>query len=146
MTAKRSPPRTQGRRSAAGGPIERLRVICMALPEANEKLSHGEPTWFAGKGKVFAMLDDHHHGAAHLSVWLPQPLGIQEALIDADPERFFRPAYVGPSGWVGVVLDVKPDWSMVERLVRDAYLHVAAPKLRAKLDDEAGSPYRRPTR
>ena len=118
----------------------------MALPEANEKLSHGEPTWFAGKGKVFAMLDDHHHGAAHLSVWLPQPLGIQEALIDADPERFFRPAYVGPSGWVGVVLDVKPDWSMVERLVRDAYLHVAAPKLRAKLDDEALSPYRRPTR
>jgi hypothetical protein len=42
----------------------------MALPEENEKLSHGEPTWFAGKGKVFAMLD--HHGAAHLSVWLPQ--------------------------------------------------------------------------
>ena len=43
----------------------------MALPDANEKLSHGEPTWFAGKGKVFAMLDDHHHGAAHLAVWLP---------------------------------------------------------------------------
>ena len=77
----------------------------MALPDANEKLSHGEPTWFAGKAKVFAMLDDHHHGAAHLSVWLPQPFGAQEALMRTDPERFFRPPYVGVSGWVGVVLD-----------------------------------------
>ena len=111
----------------------------MSLPEANEKLSHGEPTWFAGKGKVFAMLDSHHHGASHLSVWLPQPLGAQEALIDADPDRFFRPAYVGPSGWVGVVLDTKPDWSMVAAMVRDAYLHVATQRLkRALLERRAG--------
>jgi len=116
--------------------IARLRKICMALPEANERLSHGEPTWFAGKGKVFAMLDDHHHGAQHLSVHLPQPLGAQEALIDADPDRFFRPPYVGPSGWVGVVLDTGPDWAMVERLVREAYLHVATRKLKAQLEED----------
>jgi hypothetical protein len=108
--------------------VERLRKICTAQPDAVEKLSHGEPTWFAGKGKVFAMLDDHHHGAAHLAVWLPQPLGAQEGLIDADAERFFRPPYVGASGWVGVVLDTKPDWKMVAAMVRDAYLHVASPK------------------
>lgn len=115
--------------------VERLRKICLALPEAREKLSHGEPTWFAGKGKVFASLDDHHHGAAHLSVWLPQPLGAQEALIDSDPDRFFRPPYVGPSGWVGVVLDDGPDWDEVERLVHSAYRHVATRKLVARLDD-----------
>jgi hypothetical protein len=115
--------------------VERVRKICSALPEAHEKLSHGEPTWFAGKGKVFAMIDNHHHGAEHLSVWLPQPIGVQEALIDADPERFFRPPYVGPSGWVGVVLDTRPDWEMVARLVRDAYLHVATRKLAARLED-----------
>jgi hypothetical protein len=125
------PPRETPRRIVA-----RLRAICAALPEATEKLSHGEPTWFAGKGKVFAMLDDHHHGAAHLSVWLPQPVGVQEALIDADPKRFFRPPYVGPSGWIGVVLDVEPDWPLVERLVRDAYLHVATARLRARLADD----------
>jgi YjbR protein len=102
----------------------------MALPDANEKLSHGEPTWFAGKGKVFAMLDDHHHGATHLAVWLPQPFGAQEALIGSDPERFFRPPYVGVSGWVGVVLDTGPDWDAVAALVREAYLTVATPKLR----------------
>ena len=105
----------------------------MALPEADERVSHGEPTWFAGKGKVFATLDNHHHGSPHLSVWLPQPLGAQEALIDADAARFFRPPYVGVSGWVGVVLDTKPDWDVIASLVRDAYLHVATNKLRAKL-------------
>jgi len=103
----------------------------MALPESVEKLSHGEPTWFAGKGKVFAMFDNHHHGAEHLAVWLPQPLGAQEALIEADPERFFRPPYVGPSGWVGVVLDTKPDWGMVSEMVREAYMFVASQKLKA---------------
>lgn len=117
--------------------VERLRAICLALPEAHEKLSHGEPTWFAGKGKVFAMLDNHHHGAAHLSVWLPQPLGAQEALIEADASRFFRPPYVGPSGWVGVVLDTKPDWEMVTQLVRDAYVHVATRKLRLMLEAQS---------
>ena len=58
-------------RSLARSPLERLRAICLALPEANERVSHGEPTWFAGKGKVFAMFDNHHHGAKHLAVWLP---------------------------------------------------------------------------
>lgn len=122
--------------------VARLRGLCLSFPEAVEKLSHGEPTWFAGKGKVFAMLDDHHHGAVHLSVWLPQPFGAQEALVASDPARFFRPAYVGPSGWVGVVLDGKPDWSQVERLVREAYLLVAGAKLRALVT--APSAARRP--
>src|SRR5688572_9324744 len=138
MATQRSALRVIGRRSAADQRlVARLRKICLALPEASEKLSHGEPTWFAGKGKVFAMLDNHHHGGSHLSVWLPQPLGAQEALVDADPERFFRPPYVGPSGWIGVVLDTKPDWNMVAEMVRDAYLHVATQKLRSALQREA---------
>jgi predicted DNA-binding protein (MmcQ/YjbR family) len=110
----------------------------MALPEAVEKISHGEPTWFAGKGKVFAMLDDHHHGAAHLSVWLPAPLGAQEAMVWRDPKRYFRPPYVGPSGWVGVVLDTKPNWALVAELVEEAYRLVAPPKLVRRLDESRG--------
>jgi hypothetical protein len=82
---------------------------------------------------VFAMIDGHHHDSPHLSVWLPQPLGAQEALIDADSERFFRPPYVGVSGWVGVVLDTRPDWGVVEGLIRESYLHVATEKLRKAL-------------
>jgi predicted DNA-binding protein (MmcQ/YjbR family) len=133
MTKQGSSPAERQGSPADGVVIERLRKICLALPEANERTSHGEPTWFAGKGKVFAMLDDHHHGATHLSVWLPQPPGAQESLIETDPERFFRPPYVGPNGWIGVVLDTRPNWHMVTALIRDAYLHVASPKLRALL-------------
>jgi predicted DNA-binding protein (MmcQ/YjbR family) len=113
--------------------VKRLRKICLALPQAGERLSHGEPTWFAGKGKVFAMLDNHHHGSSHLGVWLPQPPDAQHVLISADPERFYRPPYVGPRGWVGIVLDTKPDWDMVERLVHEAFVHVASKTLVAQL-------------
>jgi len=105
----------------------------MALPDANERLSHGSPTWFAGKGKSFASLDDHHHGSEHLSVWLPMPPGMQEVLIDEAPEWFFRPPYVGHRGWVGVVLDRQPDWEQVTELVQMAYLHVAGKRLQARL-------------
>lgn len=115
--------------------IARLRAICMALPEVNERPSHGEPTWFAGKGRSFATLDNHHHGAPHLSVWLPQPVGVQQMLIEADPKRFFRPPYVGVSGWIGVVLDSQPDWTLVSSLVRDAYIHVATQKLIKQLKE-----------
>ena len=114
--------------------IEKLRALCLAFPDANEKISHGEPTWKAGKGKVFAMLDNHHHGSPHLSVWLPQPRDVQATLIEADPERFFRPPYVGVNGWVGVVLDTKPDWDMVEQLVREAFVHVAGKGLLGQLE------------
>lgn len=121
---------------AEAATIERLRKLCLSFPEANERASHGEPTWFAGKGKVFASLDNHHHGAEHLSVWLPHPREISAALIASNPKRFFSPPYVGPSGWLGVVLDAKPDWKLVESLVRQAFLHVATQKLKKRLDAE----------
>jgi predicted DNA-binding protein (MmcQ/YjbR family) len=117
--------------------VERVRKICMAFPEANERDSHGEPTWFAGKGKVFAMIDGHHHDSPHLSVWLPQPFDAQEALIDGDPARFFKPPYVGVKGWVGIVLDTKPDWGVVAGLVRESYLRVASAKLRKQLENRS---------
>ncbi len=75
------------------------------------------------------MLDNHHHASPHLSVWLPQPPDVQQSLIEADPARFFRPPYVGPRGWIGVVLDTRPDWDMVTSLVREAYRHVATKAL-----------------
>jgi predicted DNA-binding protein (MmcQ/YjbR family) len=121
-------------RAPTADPISRLRAICLALPEAIEKTSHGEPTWFAGTGKVFAMLDNHHHGAAHLSVWLPAGVGAQESLIESDPRRYFRPPYVGSKGWVGVVLDTRPDWRMVAWLVEQAYRVVAHPRLVKQLE------------
>ena len=130
----RGPALVRTRSAASERLIERARRICLALPDANEKVSHGEPTWFAGAGKVFAMVDDHHHGAPHLSLWLPAPPGAQQALVASDPARYFRPPYVGHRGWVGVVLDDGPDWRVVAALVEDAYRNVATRRLIARLD------------
>src|SRR5688572_26875072 len=109
--------------------IERLRRTCLALPDATEKEAWGEPTWRVG-GKIFAMCDTYHHGSPHLAVWLPAPSGAQAALIDSDPERYFRPAYVGGKGWVGVVLDTDPDWKAVASLVEIAHGLIATPRSR----------------
>lgn len=141
-TPKSEPRRASGptdaaHKAAIGPLLARLRAICLALPEAQEKISHGEPTWFAGKGKVFAMFDNYHHGATHASVWLPAPPGLQEALIERDPARFWRPPYVGHNGWVAIVLDTQPDWGVVAGLVEQAYRLVAAAKLVAKLPPPA---------
>jgi hypothetical protein len=112
--------------------IARLRAICLALPGATEKIAWGEPTWRAGK--IFAQMDTHHHGADHIAVWLPARPGMQEALVEENPARFFRPPYVGPKGWVGVRLDRNPDWRTIAALVADAYREVASPRLLAELD------------
>ena len=104
--------------------MQRLRRICLSLPETSEKLSHGEPTWWVRK-KMFATLDDHHHGADRLAVWLAAPLLAQELLVKQNPRRFFVPPYVGGRGWVGVRIDGRPNWRLVETLVLDAYARVA---------------------
>lgn len=109
--------------------MDRLRAICLALPETSEKMAWGEPTWRV-KGKLFAQLDNHHHGADHLAVWLPAPLGEQESLVFLDPQRFFRPPYVGSRGWVGVRIDRRPNWKLITSLVKQAYREVAPPTLR----------------
>ena len=113
--------------------IERLRKICLALPEATEKEAWSEPTWRV-KNKMFAQMDDYHHGSPHCAVWLPSAIEAQEALIAADPKRFFRPPYVGHKGWVGIVLDTGPDWAVVAELVREAYRRVAPAKLAALVE------------
>lgn len=125
---------THGKTEAAA--VERFRRICLALPDATEKLAWGEPTWRAGK--IFAQMDTHHHGSDHLAVWLPARPGVQEALVEEDPARFFRPPYVGHLGWLGVRIDRRPDWKVVAGLVEEAYRVVAPARLVAKLD--AGAP------
>jgi len=81
---------------------------------------------------MFATFDNHHHGARHVAVWLAMPLGGQEALVYADPKRFFVPPYVGPRGWVGLRLDGRPNWKAVEKVVRDAYDHIARRSSRSR--------------
>ena len=122
-------------RGRAPDPVQRLREICMALPEIQERLSHGEPTWFVRGKKTVASLDDHHHGADHLAFWCPAPPGVQREMVEQEPRRFFSPPYVGGRGWLGVRIDNGPDWDEVAQIIEDAYRMVAPKKLIALLDE-----------
>jgi hypothetical protein len=114
-------------------PLQRLRELCTALPEVTEKLSHGEPTWFVRKS--FVMFADHHHDD-RLAFWCAAPPGVQEELVASDPDRFFRPPYVGGRGWLGVYLDVAGlDWDEIAEIVTDAYRQVAPARLVSRLPD-----------
>jgi hypothetical protein len=118
--------------------LERVRSICFALPEASERLSHGEPTFFVG-GKVFVMFADNHHGDGRVAVWLPVPPDAQEALSEARPATFFRPPYVGGRGWVGIVLDAIDD-AELRLYIETAWELVAPKRLRAARATPTGSP------
>ena len=109
--------------------IERVRRICLALPETWEKMSHGEPTWFVKK-KVFAMFSNNHHNDGHIAVTIPAAIGIQAMLIERAPEKFYRPPYVGVRGWVGIELDQVTDEELAFHL-REAWRLIAPPKLQA---------------
>ena len=114
-------------------PVQQLRAICLALPEVTERASHGEPAFFVRGKKQFACVDDHHHGADRLAFWCAAPPGAQAELIAEDPDRYFRPPYVGSRGWLGVRIDTDPDWDEVAEVVRDAYRQVAPKTLAAQL-------------
>lgn len=105
-------------------PLDRLRALCLALPEITERLSHGEPTWFVRDKKTFVMYADHHHDDV-LAFWCAALPGAQDLLVSGDPERYFRPPYVGHRGWLGVRLDAEVDWEEIGELVLDAYRTVA---------------------
>ena len=113
-------------------PLTKLRKICRALPDTTEVRAWGEPT-FRVHGRVFGMYADgrNHHGNGRHSVWLNCAPTSQMFMIADNPKRYFKPAYVGPYGWVGVYLDGRVSWKLVADLVRDAY-DLTAAKVRPK--------------
>ncbi|MFC4603413.1 MmcQ/YjbR family DNA-binding protein [Rhodococcus kronopolitis] len=117
-------------------PLDRLRGLCLALPEATERVSHGEPAWFVRRAPQFAMFADRHHDD-RVAFWAAAPAGAQEDWIRRDSLRYFRPPYVGTRGWIGVFLDVRVDWDEVADIVEDAYRTVAPRNLVSRLDSGA---------
>lgn len=109
--------------------LERIRELCLALPETSERLSHGQPTFFIREKRSFLMVLDNHHGDGRFAIWCAAGDGVQQMLVEADPERFFRPPYVGHRGWLGVRLDRGLHWDELAGIVEDAYVEVAPPKL-----------------
>jgi len=105
--------------------LERIRRICLALPEVSERLSHGAPTFFVRGKRAFVMVLTNHHGDGRFAIWCAAPDGLQAMLVEADPERFFVPPYVGHRGWLGVRLDRALDWDELTGIVEDAFADVA---------------------
>ena len=109
--------------------LTRIREICLGLPETSERLSHGAPTFFVRDKKAFLMVLTDHHGDGRFAIWCAAPDGAQRMLVDADPERFFVPPYVGHRGWLGLRLDRALDWNELAGIAEDAYAEVAPARL-----------------
>ena len=109
--------------------LTKLREICLAFPETSERLSHGAPTFFVRERRSFLMVLTNHHGDGRFAIWCAAPDGMQKMLVDADPERFFVPPYVGHRGWLGLRLDRGLDWNEVAGIAEDAYAEVAPARL-----------------
>jgi len=108
--------------SGASSPLDRVRAACLALPETSERLSHGAPTFFIRETRAFVTYHDDHHGDGRLALWCAAPEGMQEALVESEPEHYFRPPYVGVRGWLGVRLDRGLGWEHVTEAIGTAYL------------------------
>ena len=119
----------------ARSPIDKVRKLCLTLPEAWEKISHGEPTFWVGK-RMFATFANAttHHGAGRHAVWCKATHATQDLLVRRSPDRYFVPPYVGPSGWVGIYLDRQPDWSEVADRLEHAHQLAAPPRRRRHPD------------
>jgi hypothetical protein len=113
----------------AGDVLDRVRAICLALPDTGERLSHGTPHWFAGKRNFLSYWDDHHEDG-RLALWCAAPEGAQRMLCEADPEHFFVPPYVGFRGWLGVHLDRGLDWDEIAGVIETA--NGRSPRRRAR--------------
>jgi hypothetical protein len=119
--------------------LAQVRGICLGLPETSERLSHGAPSFFVREKRCFAMVLTDHHGDGRFAIWCAAPEGAQAMLVAADPERFFRPSYVGHRGWLGVRLDRGVDVDELTGILEDAYAEVAPPRLVEMARLEGGS-------
>ena len=129
------PSRKQRRKS----PLDRLREICLALPEAEERETWELPT-FRVRDKIYAMfVEDEDDRPAF---WAKAPPGNQTHLVEADPERFFVPPYVGHKGWIGVRLNAAVDWDEVFELVQRSYQMTAPKRLQQSPQPHHASPTR----
>jgi hypothetical protein len=106
--------------------LARVRAACLELPETSERPSHGGPAFFIRNKKCFVMFLDDHHGDGRLAIWCAAPDGVQADLVETEPERFFRPPYVGHLGWLGVQLPGIED-AELDAICREAFVTVAPP-------------------
>ncbi len=111
-----------------------LRAICLPYPEAVEAEAFGSPT-FQVRTKNFAMVHRPDH---RVSVWCKAPPAAQEAYIASEPERYYKPPYLGPAGWIAAWISPRedPDWDEIAEIIGESY-RLIVPKRLVRLLDES---------
>jgi predicted DNA-binding protein (MmcQ/YjbR family) len=128
LTTKPEPPIGPAKAAQAFG---RVRKICLALADVEEKLAWGEPTFRVG-GRVFLMFANNHHHDGRIAFWCPAPEGMQNELVSFDPQHLFVPPYVGVGGWIGVRIDGTLPEKAIAAFVEQAYQLIAAKRKTAR--------------
>lgn len=110
--------------------LARIREIALAMPDATERLSHGAPGFLIEGGRFFAYFSHDLHGSGETAV-LVKASGTDEQamLIDADPDTYYRPPYLGTSGWVAIRVAADPDWDLVADRIATSWELVAPQRL-----------------
>ncbi len=109
--------------------LEKVRAAALELPETEERLSHGQPTFFVAD-KQFAQFRDNHHFDGKTVVCVrTSSLDEQAMLLESDPDTYSKPAYLGPSGWVSISLKGKVDWDHVADRIAESWELAAPPSL-----------------
>jgi len=116
--------------------LRMVRAAVMRWPETSERLSHGGPAFFVTGKRCFVMFHDDHHQDGRLAIWCAAPDGVQQEMVETEPDRFFRPPYVGHRGWLGAQL-LGVTQAELDAIVLDAYRQVAPKRL---LDQLSGTP------
>ncbi|MFS0728016.1 MmcQ/YjbR family DNA-binding protein [Paenibacillus sp. 1P07SE] len=120
---------------------EQINRLCLSLPEASERTSHGAPTFFIKDKLSFAQYHINHHGDGKIALWCAAPAGIQQVLVDANPGQYFVPAYVGHLGWIGIRLDKPVRWREIEGVILDAYVTRAPKTLKDRVLEQYAKPH-----
>ncbi|MEG3122523.1 MmcQ/YjbR family DNA-binding protein [Sphingomonas sp. GB1N7] len=109
--------------------LAKVRDAALSLPSTYEKLSHGSPGFFIEQGKAFAYFWHNHHGDNEtIAIVKTTGLDEQQMLIESDPDFYYAPPYLGPSGWVAMRLDgAEVDWDRVADRIAISW-ELAAPR------------------
>ncbi|TXC70512.1 MmcQ/YjbR family DNA-binding protein [Sphingomonas ginsenosidivorax] len=111
----------------AQSPLDHVREVALLLPEAEERESHGQPSFFVA-GTQFAQFREDHHGDAMTVVCVKTGDADEQAMmIEANPAVYSRPSYLGASGWVAIDLAGDVDWALVEDRIARSW-ELAAPR------------------
>jgi phosphoribosylglycinamide formyltransferase-1 len=122
-----------GKRSAEDPRLARLTEVALALPEATRQI-YGSHAQFLVRKKTFAYFLDNHHGDGIVAVTCKVLSGDNKALAEAQPGRFYLPAYIASKGWVALRLDAgKVDWDEVRELLLGSYALIAPKRLAGRV-------------